>query len=130
MNTAKQVKDLIRNLSRKNGVDPQILIRQYMMDHLLERISRTHYRNHFILKGGMLIAAYVGIALRSTLDMDATIKGFPLEIDALQKMIDEIFTVEMDDGIHYQLNSIDAIREYSCVHDDDKLQNAGQSVTG
>lgn len=113
MNTARQVKDLIRNFSKKTGVDPQILIRQYMMDHLLERISQTRYRDHFILKGGMLISALVGVALRSTLDMDATIKGFPLEITALQQMFNEILTIDLDDGIRYQLNGIDNIHEES-----------------
>ena len=113
MKTARQVKDQIRNLSKKTGVDPQILIRQYMMDHLLERISQTRYRDHFILKGGMLISALVGVALRSTLDMDATIKGFPMEITALQQMFNEILTIDLDDGIRYQLNGIDNIHEES-----------------
>jgi predicted nucleotidyltransferase component of viral defense system len=84
-----------------------------MMEHLLERISLTRYKDCFILKGGMLISAHVGIALRSTLDMDATIKGFPLEMDALQKMIDVIIMIEMDDGIHYKLYSIENIHEDS-----------------
>lgn len=113
MKTAKQVKDLIRNLSHKTGVDPQILIRQYMMEHLLERISLTRYKECFILKGGMLIAAHVGIALRSTLDMDATIKDFPLETSSLMRMMDEVIGIEMDDGIRYHINSIENIHEES-----------------
>lgn len=113
MKTARQVKDLIRNLSKKTGVDPQILIRQYMMDHLLERISQTQYRDHFILKGGMLISALVGVTLRSTLDMDATIQGFPLETSSLQQMFDEILVIEIDDGIRYQINDIENIHEES-----------------
>ncbi|NLW88669.1 MAG: nucleotidyl transferase AbiEii/AbiGii toxin family protein [Clostridiaceae bacterium] len=113
MNTAKQVKDLIRNLSRKNGVDPQILIRQYTLEHLLERISLSCYNECFILKGGLLISALVGIALRSTLDMDATIKGFPLDQNTLMEMANEIIGIKMDDGIRYQINSIDPIHEDS-----------------
>lgn len=113
MNTAKQIKDLIRNLSRKSGADPQILIRQYMMEHLLERISLTKFRDFFILKGGMLVSSHVGVSLRSTLDMDATIKGYPLDGDALKTMIDEILSIELDDGIHYRINSIDNIHEES-----------------
>lgn len=113
MKTARQVKDLIRNLSRKTGVDPQILIRQYMMDHLLERISQSHYRDHFILKGGMLISALVGVTLRSTLDMDATIKGFPLESETLQRMFNEVMMIEIDDGIGYRINAIEVIHEDS-----------------
>jgi len=113
MKTARQVKDLIRNLSKKIGVDSQILIRQYMMDHLLERISQTRYRDHFILKGGMLISALVGVTLRSTLDMDATIQGFPLKTSTLQQMFDEILVIEIDDGIRYQINDIENIHEES-----------------
>jgi len=113
MKTARQVKDLIRNLSKKTGVDSQILIRQYMMDHLLERISQTRYRDHFILKGGMLVSALVGVTLRTTLDMDATIQGFPLETSSLLQMFDEILATEIDDGIHYQINDIENIHEES-----------------
>ena len=113
MITARQVKDLIRNLSKKTGVDSQILIRQYMMDHLLEKISQTRYRDHFILKGGMLITALVGATLRSTLDMDATIQGIPLETSSLQQMFDEILVIEIDDGIRYQINDIENIHEES-----------------
>lgn len=113
MNTAKQVKDLIRNLSRKIGVDPQILLRQYMIEHLLERISLSRYNECFILKGGMLISALVGIALRSTLDMDATIKGFSLEQNTLMEIANEIIGIKMDDGIRYEINSIDNIHQDS-----------------
>ena len=73
--TAKQLKDLIRNLSRKNAADAQILMRNYMMERFLERISLSAYKDKFILKGGMLVAAMVGLDARSTMDLDATIKG-------------------------------------------------------
>lgn len=58
--TARQLKDLIRNLSKKNAADAQILMRNYMMERFLERISLSSYRDKFILKGGMLVAAMVG----------------------------------------------------------------------
>ena len=63
--TARQLKDLIRNLSRKNAADAQILMRNYMMERFLERISLSAYRDKFILKGGMLVAAMVGLDARS-----------------------------------------------------------------
>ena len=69
--TARQLKDLIRNLSRKNAADAQILMRNYMMERFLERISLSSYRDKFILKGGMLVAAMVGLDARSTMDLDA-----------------------------------------------------------
>ena len=70
--TARQLKDLIRNLSKKNAADAQILMRNYMMERFLERISLSSYRDKFILKGGMLVAAMVGLDARSTMDLDAS----------------------------------------------------------
>ena len=57
--TARQLKDLIRNLSREKSADAQLLMRNYMMERFLERISLSEYRDKFILKGGMLVAAMV-----------------------------------------------------------------------
>lgn len=59
--TARQLKDLIRNLSKEKVADAQILMRNYMMERFLERISLSEYRDKFILKGGMLVAALVGL---------------------------------------------------------------------
>ena len=73
--TARQLKDLIRNLSKDKAADAQILMRNYMMERFLERISLSEYRDKFILKGGMLVAAMVGLDARSTMDIDATVKG-------------------------------------------------------
>ena len=73
--TARQLKDLIRNLSKDKSADAQILMRNYMMERFLERISLSGYRDKFILKGGMLVAAMVGLDARSTMDIDATVKG-------------------------------------------------------
>ena len=73
--TARQLKDLIRNLSREKSADAQLLMRNYMMERFLERISLSEYRDKFILKGGMLVAAMVGLDARSTMDLDATVKA-------------------------------------------------------
>lgn len=70
--TARRLKDLIRNLSREKSADAQILMRNYMMERFLERISLSEYKDKFILKGGMLVAAMVGLDARSTMDLDAT----------------------------------------------------------
>ena len=78
-----QLKDLIKNLARKNSADSQILLRTYITERFLERLSVSDYKNNFIIKGGMLITAMVGIKSRSTMDLDASIKGFNLNIDEL-----------------------------------------------
>lgn len=69
--TSKQLKDLIRNLSKKKAADAQMLMRHYMMERFLERISLSEYKDQFILKGGILVTAMIGLNARSTMDLDA-----------------------------------------------------------
>ncbi len=75
MNTSTQLKALIRNLSKEKSVQAEIILRNFMLERFLERISLSSYKDKFILKGGMLVAAMVGIDTRSTMDLDATIDG-------------------------------------------------------
>ena len=109
--TARQPKDLIRNLSRKNAADAQILMRNYMMERFLERISLSAYRDKFILKGGMLVAAMVGLDARSTMDLDATIKGANVNMEDVENMMAEIISVPIDDGVTFQVKSISEIMD-------------------
>ncbi len=109
--TSKQLKDLIRNLSKKNAADAQILMRNYMMERFLERISLSEYRDHFVLKGGMLIAAMVGLDTRSTMDMDATMKGVPVNEASVKEMVEAILAVPVDDGVKFRVKRIQAIME-------------------
>ncbi len=75
MKTSTQLKALVRNLSKLKNVEAEVILRNFMMERLLERVAISKYRHSFILKGGMLIAAMVGIDTRTTMDLDATIKG-------------------------------------------------------
>lgn len=75
MKTSTQLKALVRNLSKEKNVEAEIILRNFMLERLLERIAVSKYRTNFILKGGMLIAAIVGIDTRTTMDLDATIKA-------------------------------------------------------
>ena len=87
--TARQLKDLIRNMSKKKSADAQILMRKYMMDRFLERISLSEYKNQLILKGGMLVAAMVGLDARATMDLDATIKGTNVSVEDVEMIISQ-----------------------------------------
>ena len=87
--TARQLKDLIRNMSKKKSADAQILKRNYMMERFLERISLSEYKNQFILKGGMLVAAMVGLDARATMDPDATIKGTNVSVEDIEMIISQ-----------------------------------------
>lgn len=109
--TAKQLKDLIRNLSKEKSADAQVLMRNYMMERFLERISLSEYRDNFILKGGMLVAAMVGLDARSTMDLDATVKGTNVNVTDIEHLIASIITVPIKDGVTFQLKSISEIMD-------------------
>ena len=109
--TAKQLKDLIRNLSKKKSADAQILMRNYMMERFLERISLSKYRDKFILKGGMLVAAMVGLDARSTMDLDATVKGINVNVNDVADLIAGIVSVPIDDGVTFQVNKVSEIMD-------------------
>ena len=93
--TARQLKDLIRNMSKKKSADAQILMRNYMMERFLERISLSEYKNQFILKGGMLVAAMVGLDARATMDLDATIKGTNVSVEDVEMIISQIISIPL-----------------------------------
>ena len=109
--TARQLKDLIRNLSKDKSADAQILMRNYMMERFLERISLSEYRDKFILKGGMLVAAMVGLDARSTMDIDATVKGATVGIEEVENMIASIISVPVDDGVEFRVKRISEIMD-------------------
>lgn len=109
--TARQLKDLIRNLSKEKSADAQILMRNYMMERFLERISLSEYRDNFILKGGMLVAAMVGLDARSTMDLDATVKGANVNVEDIENLIAAIITIPIEDGVTFQLKSISEIMD-------------------
>ena len=109
--TARQLKDLIRNLSKKKSADAQILMRNYMMERFLERISLSEYKNQFILKGGMLVAAMVGLDARATMDLDATIKGTNVSVEDVEMIISKIISIPLNDGVSFRIKRISEIME-------------------
>ena len=109
--TARQLKDLIRNLSKKKSADAQILMRNYMMERFLERISLSEYKDKFILKGGMLVAAMVGLDARATMDLDATIKGANVSLTDVETIISNIIATPIDDGVSFCIKRISEIME-------------------
>ena len=105
------LKAKINNISKEKKVAPQSVLQIYMLERLLERISVSKYRDNFILKGGMLISAILGMSSRSTMDMDTTVKGFELTEENATKILDEICQIELDDNITFKMNKIELIRE-------------------
>lgn len=116
--TSRQLKALVRNLTKGDSIQAQIIMRNYVMERFLERISLSKYRNNFILKGGMLVSAMVGLDTRSTMDIDTTIKNMPLSVENARKMIEEIIAIPIDDGMTFSIKSVGEIMdeaEYSGV---------------
>lgn len=95
MKTSTQLKALIRNMSKEKNINAEIILRNFMLERLLERISLSPLREKFILKGGMLVAAMVGIDTRSTMDMDATIRGITFSEETLKKALETILSYQI-----------------------------------
>lgn len=104
-------KAIINNMAKENNVTAQSVLQTYMLERLLERISISKYKDNFILKGGMLISAMLGIDSRTTMDMDTTIKGFPLTKDNITNIMDEICNIEIDDNVTLKIKKVELIRE-------------------
>ena len=113
MNTSTQLKALIRNISKEKSVEAEIILRNFMLERLLERISLSQFRDKFILKGGMLVAAMVGIDTRSTMDMDATVRGVAFSVEILKEVLDIILACPVEDGVTMTLKGFENIRDES-----------------
>jgi len=109
--TSQQLKALVRNMSGGDGTKAQIIIRNYIMERFLERMSVSEYRDNLILKGGVLISALVGIDNRSTMDVDTTIKNLQLSIDSAREIVESILGIELNDGITFEIQSVSSIMD-------------------
>ena len=111
IHTSRQLKALVRNRSDGNSAKAQTIIRNYIMERLLERISLSKYRERFILKGGMLVSALVGLENRATMDIDTTIKNLPLSVDDVTDILTEIMNIEVDDGVIFMIKRMSEIMD-------------------
>lgn len=106
-----QLKAFIKKKATEKNISAQLVMQNYMLERLLERISLSQYKHNFILKGGFLISAIVGLDTRATMDLDTTIKGFTLTHESVRKIFGEICSVEVTDDIKFELVGISDIRE-------------------
>lgn len=111
MKNAMQLKAIIKNLAKEKHISAQLVMQNFMLERILERISASEYQQNFILKGGFLIAAMVGLDTRATMDMDATIKGLPVNEQTVREMFEKICKIELDDDVTFSFRSIGEIRE-------------------
>lgn len=109
--TATQLKAKVRNLSGSDSQKAQTLIRNFIMERFLERISLSRYRNNFILKGGMLVASIVGLDSRATMDIDTTVKALNLSKENAVGIVEDIIAVDVPDGIVFRITKVTDIME-------------------
>ena len=117
MKTSEQIKGAIRNISKKTGVNPNSLLQMCLFEGILEKLSKSKYSENFILKGGLLIASLIGVDMRSTMDMDITIRGIPLNEVSITKILNEILAIEIDADIEYKLIKLSPIRQEDVYED-------------
>ncbi|MBP5444337.1 MAG: nucleotidyl transferase AbiEii/AbiGii toxin family protein [Treponema sp.] len=108
---AMQLKAKINNKAKELKVPPQIMFQNYMIECFLERLSKSEYADRFIIKGGVLISAIVGLNNRTTMDIDATVRNIPLNESEITKIISYVSSVENDDDFIFSLDRVETIRE-------------------
>ena len=106
-----QLKALIKKKAEEVNLPSQLVLQNYIMERLLERISLSEFRRNIVLKGGFLIAAIVGLDSRATMDLDATVKGLPMTNESIRSIFDEVCTIALEDNIEFNVSRITDIRE-------------------
>jgi predicted nucleotidyltransferase component of viral defense system len=109
--SATAVKAKIKNKSGGNSDKSQIILRIYLMERLLERVSLSKYRDNFVLKGGLLVSSLVGVDMRSTMDVDTTVKSLPLNKESAQRILEEIMAIDIEDGVTFRITKVQDIME-------------------
>lgn len=113
---ATQLKAKIKNFAKEKNMDSRTVLQEYILERFIDRISKSKYKNDFILKGGMLISSMVGVDLRSTLDIDTTIKGFEFTLDKLNEVLNEIIKTDIGDMFNFKILMNKKIMEETEYH--------------
>jgi predicted nucleotidyltransferase component of viral defense system len=111
IHTSTQLKALVRNISHGDNAKAMTLIRNFVMERFLERMSLSKYSGNLILKGGLLIASMVGLDNRATMDIDTTIRNYNFSAEDAEKMIEDIIAVPLEDGTRFTVKSVENIMD-------------------
>ena len=111
MKTPEQLKGSIRSMAAKKNLRAQEVLQMFLFERILERLAASRYQNNFILKGGLLISSMIGISERTTMDMDTTVRGIQMEEDEIVAAVNEILAIDVGDGIVFEYQGIEPIRE-------------------
>ena len=111
MSKAMSLKARIRNIAKQKNIPAQVILQNFMFERLLVRLSVSEYKEKFVLKGGLLVSAIVGLDNRATMDLDTTLKNLPLTPEAIRSALEQICAIPMDDNVVFEIGTISPIRE-------------------
>ena len=103
MISAAQLKGRIKNMSDGDSKKAEALIRLYFMERFLERVSISEYKERFILKGGLLASSLIGVDLRTTMDIDTTVRAIPLNENDMTDIVNRICNIKLDDQVTFEV---------------------------
>lgn len=109
--TPEQIKGRIKNVAKQNNADARVLLRIYMMERILERVANSRYADDFIIKGGILVTSMVGVSMRSTMDIDTSIRNWNLTEEEARQVIEEVIAVDMADDVDFIVKDVSNIMD-------------------
>lgn len=101
---------IIKKKSKGNNNLAHHLHQMFFFEHVLMRLEKSNYKNNIILKGGVLLSSIIGEDLRTTKDIDATLKSLPLSIESVKNIFEEILSINIEDNVNFEIVSIKDIR--------------------
>lgn len=109
--TPEQIKGRIKSVAKQNNADARTLMRIYMMERFLERLAQSEYRDNFIIKGGILVTAMIGVAHRSTMDIDTSMKNLKLSAEDALRVVNQVKDIDLDDGVSFEVKDVSNIMD-------------------
>ena len=109
--TPEQIKGRIKSVAKQNNADARTLMRIYMMERFLERLAQSEYRDNFIIKGGILVTAMIGVVHRSTMDIDTSMKNLNLSAEDALRVVNQVKDIDLDDGVSFDVKDVSNIMD-------------------
>lgn len=109
--TPEQIKGRIKSVAKQNNADARTLMRIYMMERFLDRLAQSEYRDNFIIKGGILVTAMIGVAHRSTMDIDTSMKNLNLSAEDALRVVNQVKDIDLDDGVSFDVKDVSNIMD-------------------
>ena len=109
--TPEQIKGRIKSVAKQNNADARTLMRIYMMERFLERLTQSEYRDNFIIKGGILVTAMIGVAHRSTMDIDTSMNNLNLSAEDALRVVNQVKDIDLDDGVSFEVKDVSNIMD-------------------